>query len=139
MKTSMCLVQIEKKKKNMKELSKNQQIIMAIGATLMVIGVGCFVFGFLPKVFSVVFMVGAVCFAIMQMIQASYDDGKSVTLRRLKRIMIIGDICFILAGLLMLENSFMVLYKFLSWETWLTGYLKCRPRISGPWYILNRN
>jgi hypothetical protein len=41
----------------MKELSKNQQIIMAIGATLMVIGVGCFVFGFLPKVFSVVFMV----------------------------------------------------------------------------------
>ena len=84
----MCLVQIEKKKKNMKELSKNQQIIMAIGATLMVIGVGCFVFGFLPKVFSVVFMVGAVCFAIMQMIQASYDDGKSVTLRRLRRIYI---------------------------------------------------
>jgi hypothetical protein len=55
----------------------------------------------------------------MQMIQASYDDGKSVTLRRLKRIMIIGDICFILAGLLMLENSYMVLYKILSWETWL--------------------
>jgi hypothetical protein len=103
----------------MKELGRNQQIIMALGSTLMVIGVGCFVFGFLPKVFSVVFMVGAVCFATMQMIQASSGDSKSIAIRRLKGIMVAADICFILAGLLMLENSYMVLYKFLSWETWL--------------------
>lgn len=103
----------------MKELSRNQQIIMATGATLMVIGVGCFVFNFMPKVFSVVFMVGAVCFAVMQMVQAFYSDDNSITLRRLKGIMIIGDVCFILAGLLMLENSYKVLYNFLSWETWL--------------------
>lgn len=103
----------------MKELSNIQQIIVAVGATLMVIGVGCYVFSFMPKVFSVVFMVGAVLFAGMQMIQASYDDGSSVTLRRLKRIMIIGDFCFILSGLLMLENTYMVLYQYLSWEIWL--------------------
>ena len=103
----------------MKELSRIQQIIMAVGATLMVIGVGCYVFSFMPKVFSVVFMVGALSFAIMQMIQASSCKGESITLRRLKRIMAIGDICFILAGLLMLENSFMVLYNVLSWEMWV--------------------
>ena len=103
----------------MKELSRNQQIIMAIGATLMVIGVGCFVFYFMPKVFSVVFMVGAVCFATMQMIQVSSGDGKNIAIRRLKGIMIAADICFILAGLLMLENSYKVLYQYLSWETWL--------------------
>jgi len=103
----------------MKDLSRNQQIIMAIGATLMVIGVGCFVFYFMPKVFSVVFMVGAVCFATMQMIQVSSGDGKNIVIRRLKGIMIAADICFILAGLLMLENSYKVLYQYLSWETWL--------------------
>ena len=92
---------------------------MAIGATLMVIGVGCFVFYFMPKVFSVVFMVGAVCFATMQMIQVSSGDGKNIAIRRLKGIMIAADICFILAGLLMLENSYKVLYQYLSWETWL--------------------
>ena len=92
---------------------------MAIGATLMVIGVGCFVFHFMPKVFSVVFMVGAVCFATMQMIQVSSGDGKNIAIRRLKGIMIAADICFILAGLLMLENSYKVLYQYLSWETWL--------------------
>ena len=92
---------------------------MAIGATLMVIGVGCFVFYFMPKVFSVVFMVGAVCFATMQMVQVSSGDGKNIAIRRLKGIMIAADICFILAGLLMLENSYKVLYQYLSWETWL--------------------
>jgi hypothetical protein len=103
----------------MKELSKNQQIIMAVGATLMVVGVGCYVFNFMPYVFSVVFTVGAIVFAVMQILQASYVDSDNVTLRRLKKIMIVGDVCFILAGLLMLENSYMVLYRFLSWDIWL--------------------
>ncbi len=103
----------------MKELNKNQQIIMAAGATLMVVGVGCYVFNFMPYVFSVVFTVGAIAFAVMQILQASYVDSDNVTLRRLKKIMIVGDVCFILAGLLMLENSYMVLYRFLSWDIWL--------------------
>ena len=103
----------------MKELSKNQQIIMAVGATLMVVGVGCYVFNFMPYVFSVVFTIGAIAFAVMQILQASYVDSDNVTLRRLKKIMIVGDVCFILAGLLMLENSYMVLYRFLSWDIWL--------------------
>ena len=103
----------------MKELSSQQQIVMAVGAFMMVVGVGCFVFGVLQQVFSVVFFLGAVAFASIQMIQASSDGSENITLRRLKRIMMIGDICFIVAGLLMLENAYVVLYRYLPLDVWL--------------------
>lgn len=103
----------------MKQLSSLQQIVMAVGAFMMVVGVGCFVFGVLQQVFSVVFFLGAVAFASIQMIQASSDGSENITLRRLKRIMMIGDICFIVAGLLMLENAYVVLYKILPLDVWL--------------------
>ena len=103
----------------MKQLSSLQQIVMAVGAFMMVVGVGCFVFGVLQQVFSVVFFLGAVAFASIQMIQASSDGSEGITLRRLKRIMMIGDICFIVAGLLMLENAYVVLYRYLPLDVWL--------------------
>ena len=103
----------------MKQLSSQQQIVMAVGAFMMVVGVGCFVFGVLQQVFSVVFFLGAVAFASIQMIQASSDGSENITLRRLKRIMMIGDICFIVAGLLMLENAYVVLYRYLPLDVWL--------------------
>lgn len=103
----------------MKQLSSLQQIVMAVGAFMMVVGVGCFVFGVLQQVFSVVFFLGAVAFASIQMIQASSDGSENITLRRLKRIMMIGDICFIVAGLLMLENAYVVLYRYLPLDVWL--------------------
>ena len=103
----------------MKELSRQQEICMAVGAVMMVVGVGCYVFSVLPKLFSVVFFIGAVAFASIQMIQASSDGSENITLRRLKRIMMIGDVCFIIAGLLMLENAFMMLYRILPLDVWL--------------------
>ena len=103
----------------MKQLSSLQQIVMAVGAFMMVVGVGCYVFGVLQQVFSVVFFLGAVAFASIQMIQASSDGSEGITLRRLKRIMMIGDICFIVAGLLMLENAYVVLYRYLPLDVWL--------------------
>jgi len=103
----------------MKELSKTQQIVMAIGALLMVAGVGCYVFNIVPKVSSVVFSLGAVVFAVLQMMQASYIGNENITVRRLKGIMVMGDICFIIAGLLMLENSYMWLYGILPWDMWV--------------------
>ena len=103
----------------MKQLSSQQQIVMAVGDFMMVVGVGCFVFGVLQQVFSVVFFLGAVAFASIQMIQASSDGSENITLRRLKRIMMIGDICFIVAGLLMLENAYVVLYRYLPLDVWL--------------------
>ena len=72
----------------------------------MVAGVGCIVFGIMPKATSIVFCVGAISFALMQMTQTY--EGNNVTLRRLRHIMVLADIAFIISGLLMLEN----VYKF---------------------------
>ena len=73
---------------------------------MMVTGVGCIVFGIMPKATSIVFCVGAISFALMQMTQTY--EGNNVTLRRLRHIMVLADIAFIISGLLMLEN----VYKF---------------------------
>ena len=90
----------------MRQLSTLQNYILLIGAIMMVTGVGCIVFGIMPKATSIVFCVGAISFALMQMTQTY--EGNNVTLRRLRHIMVLADIAFIISGLLMLEN----VYKF---------------------------
>ena len=90
----------------MRQLSTLQNYILLIGAIMMVVGVGCIVFGVMPKATSIIFCVGAISFALMQMTQTY--EGNNVTLRRLRHIMVLADIAFIISGLLMLEN----VYKF---------------------------
>ena len=102
----------------MKELSKIQSILYAMGALLMVVGVGCTVFGFLPKVFAVIFAIGAVVFAGIQ-IQQQYL-GNNFVIKRLRRIMIIADICFVLAALLMIENAYLIIFPLMA--TTIEGY-----------------
>ena len=63
-------------------------------------------FGIMPKATSIIFCVGAISFALMQMTQT--NEGNNITLRRLRHIMVLADIAFIISGLLMLEN----VYKF---------------------------
>lgn len=70
----------------------------------MVIGVGCFVFMVVPTVTCWVFLAGAILFATMQLSQ-SYD-GRDITVRRLRRIMSLADILFILAGIIMCDTAF---------------------------------
>ena len=90
----------------MRQLSTLQNYILLIGAIMMVVGVGCIVFGIMTKATSIIFCVGAISFALMQMTQTY--EGNNVTLRRLRHIMVLADIAFIISGLLMLEN----VYKF---------------------------
>jgi len=87
----------------MKQLSRIQSFIFLAGSILMVIGVGLYVLGGY-KIATWIFLVGALAFAGMQM-QQSYD-GKSFVIRRLRRTMIIADILFVVAGLLMIENAY---------------------------------
>ena len=87
----------------MKQLSKLQTIIFLAGAVLMVVGAGMYVLG-VQTASPVIFAVGAVAFAAMQL-QQTYL-GNNPTVRRLRRIMSVGDALFILAAVLMLENSF---------------------------------
>ena len=85
----------------MKQLSKIQQIIYLIGATLMAAGAGMSVLGW--AVAPYLYCVGALCFASMQMLQRY--EGTNFTIKRLRRIMLTSDVLFMLAGVLMLTNG----------------------------------
>ena len=107
----------------LRQLSQPQSMALAIGAVMMVVGVGGVVFGSLAgmtvvKIATVMFAIGAILFAVMQMMQVY--EGKSIVIRRLRRIMVIGDVCFILAALLMVESNFQVLFPYIA--TSIEGY-----------------
>ena len=85
----------------MRQLSKIETALLLLGGILMVIGAGATVFqqSWAPYVFAP----GALLFASMQMRQ-SYE-GTNFTIRRLRRIMLISDILFLIAALMMFANQ----------------------------------
>ena len=87
----------------MKQLSRLQSLIFLAGGLLMVVGAGLFVFSN-KQLASWIFLVGAIAFVSMQM-QQQYEVTNFV-IRRLRHIMTLADICFILAALLMVENAY---------------------------------
>lgn len=98
-------------------MSQTQSLVFAAGAAMMVLGVCGVVFGSFAgitfvRIATVVFALGAVAFAVMQMLQ-TYDGG-SITIRRLRHIMVIGDVCFIIAALLMVESNFHFVYPLMA-------------------------
>lgn len=109
----------------MKQLTTIQNYIFAAGAVLMVIGVGCVVFRIMPDLTSIVFAIGAIAFAIIQMSQRY--NGQDLTIRRLRKLMVIGDFCFIISALLCLEFEYKVLapyfYSDLSQWEFYTQYI----------------
>ena len=64
------------------------------------------------RVFSWVYLVGAVAFSIMQTFQ-SYE-GVNFVVRRLKRIQGIASLLFIIAGFLMIDNMWAVTRPFFN-------------------------
>ena len=91
----------------MKQLSKLQSTLFLIGGVLMVVGAGCYAFLVAQQVVCWVYLVGALIFASMQVIQTY--EGNSPTIKRLKRIMTTADIFFVLSGLLMVDSAYMFL------------------------------
>jgi phosphatidylglycerophosphate synthase len=87
----------------MKQLNSLQNLIFLAGGALMVIGVAHNFFGF-QQVAACLFLLGAVCFGGMQMMQTY--EGNNVVIRRLRRIMTLADVLFIVSGLLLLEQNF---------------------------------
>ena len=85
----------------MRQLSKVQNVIFLTGGFLMVIGAGASLLAwrFAPYVFAV----GAICFAAMQM-QQRYE-GTNFTIRRLRRIMLVSDVLFLVSALLMFASQ----------------------------------
>ena len=85
----------------MRPLSKIQNIAFLVGGFLMVIGAGSSLLAW--KLAPYVFAVGAICFASMQMLQRY--EGTNFTIRRLRRMMLLSDVLFLVSALLMFASQ----------------------------------
>ena len=85
----------------MKQLNKVQTIIYLLGAVLMTIGAGTSLLAWVGAPY--IYCVGALGFASMQM-QQRYE-GDNFTIRRLRRMMLLSDVLFLVAGVLMFANG----------------------------------
>ena len=85
----------------MKQLNKWQNAIFLSGAVLMVVGAGVNLLGWggAPYLFAA----GAMGFASMQMLQRY--EGPSFVIRRLRRIMLISDVLFLVSAVLMFASQ----------------------------------
>ena len=85
----------------MRQLSKVENAIFVIGALLMLTGAvaGLFRWQWFPYVYSM----GALCYASMQLLQRY--EGTNVTIRRLRRLMILSDFLLLLAGVFMFAGQ----------------------------------
>ena len=91
----------------MKQLSKIESLLFLVGGVLMVVGTGLYAFFIQQSVACWLMLCGSILFVAMQMRQNYL--GESITIRRLRKIMCIANIGFILAGLFMVENSYCLL------------------------------
>lgn len=91
----------------MRQLTKFQSCVFLAGGLLIVLGAGLSLLqglgGGLYVVCPYVFAVGAICFASMQLLQRY--EGTDFTIRRLRRIMVISDLLFLFAALLMFASQ----------------------------------
>ena len=104
---------------------------MLIGAVLMVVGAGLYVFGE-HIVAPCAFLPGTLFFAAMQIAQRY--EGTDITLRRLRRIMLTGTAFFIISAVLMLENSYHVVYP-LFLKSGIDGYNAYLKYIHNNWVV----
>ena len=85
----------------MRQLSKTETFLMLLGGLLMVVGSGASLF--LQSWAPYVFAPGSLFFAAVQMRQTY--EGSNFTIRRLRRIMLISDVLFLIAALMMFANQ----------------------------------
>ena len=85
----------------MRQLTKTETALLLAGGLLMVLGSGAYIL--LQAWAPYVFALGALAFAAMQMRQRY--DGNNVTVRRLRRILLLSDVLFLASALLMLANQ----------------------------------
>lgn len=84
----------------MRQLSKLQTIVFLLGGILMTIGACTTLFAWTSAPY--IYCIGAVGFTSMQMLQRY--EGSNFTIRRLRRMMLVSDVLFLLSGVLMLAS-----------------------------------
>lgn len=110
----------------MKQLNKIQTSIFILGGVLMVIGAGCFAFGYMiyPQLTlytSWLFLLGTVAFSVMQSMQLY--EGSSQVVHRLKSIQAVADIFFVLSGISMVDTVYAFARNWFSnYETYITYF-----------------
>lgn len=84
----------------MRQLNKIENTILLFGAVMMVIGSGANIFAqpWAPYVFGM----GTVGYVLMQLKQKY--EGSNVAIKRLRRMVIISDVCLMLAAVMMFAN-----------------------------------
>ena len=85
----------------MKQLNNLQNTIFLVGAVLMVVGAGASLLQW--AIAPYLFAIGAVLFSSMQMLQRY--DGPNFAIRRLRRIMLLSDLLFLVSALLMFASQ----------------------------------
>ena len=101
----------------MRQLNKLETWVFLTGGILMAIGVGCCVFLWHPRVFSWVYLIGALMFVAMQARQRY--DGSNSTIKRLRKIMLASGVFFIVAGLDLVETNYRIITKSMSYISYL--------------------
>lgn len=112
----------------MKQLSNIQTLLFLIGGAMMVVGAGCFVFMWQQHIVCWIYLLGALFFSVIQMLQTY--NGNVLTIRRLKKIMTLADVLFIISGFLMIDT----VYKFLL--SAFTNYIMYYQLIYNKWVVL---
>lgn len=98
----------------MRQLSRIENVLFVIGAILMVAGSVCHIA--LPACAPYIYSIGAVLFVAMQLRQRY--DGRNITIRRLRRIVIMSDLLLLFTGVMMFAGRS---YDFMGLDlvTWL--------------------
>lgn len=102
----------------MRQLSKLQTVVMLVGGLLMAVGAGCCAFLWHADIFSWVFLAGTIAFVSMQWMQRY--EGDNPTIRRLRKIMVVSGVFFILAGISLVDTQHLYLARFVPYHTYLT-------------------
>ena len=89
----------------MRELNKIQTAIFLFGGILMAVGAGTTLLGWGSAPY--IYALGAVGFASMQIYQRY--EGNNFTIRRLRRMMVLSDVLFLVEALHMFANKSNVL------------------------------
>ena len=84
----------------MRQLNKIENTILLFGAVMMVIGSGANIFAQPWALY--VFGMGTVGYVLMQLKQKY--EGSNVAIKRLRRMVIISDVCLLLAAVMMFAN-----------------------------------
>ena len=88
----------------MKKLNKIESILFMLGGMLMVTGIGCYVFMLAPSVTCWIALTGSILFSTLHMMQTY--EGNQLAIKRLKHILNIADLLFVIAGILIVDSTY---------------------------------